>query len=109
MHTGVAGAKRRARCKLSLNAAAVASSHKPKQPGVMRPRAVTAVASMMNKDAPLLSKFVQCVKCQSLAKPSCDEYWHIGATTTRLDKVSGPRGEPSVNSEKSELKITPSG
>ena len=25
-----------------------------------------------------------CVKCQSLASPSTDEYWHIGATMMRL-------------------------
>jgi len=28
--------------------------------------------------------------CQSLARPSSAEYWHIGAMTMRLDRVRGP-------------------
>lgn len=45
----------------------MASSHKPKHSGVMRPSGTTAVASMMNMAVPLLSMLVQCAKCQSVA------------------------------------------
>ena len=66
----------------------------------MRPSGNTAVASMMNMEAPLLSKLPQCIKCQSVAWPLSAEYWHMGATMARLAKLSGPRGEVRVNSEK---------
>ncbi len=36
-----------------------------------------------------------CVKCQSLAEPSSAEYWHIGDTMMRLDKVK-PRSAIGV-------------
>jgi len=96
MHTGTAGAKRRARCKLSARAASVASSHKPKHPGLMRPTAETAVASMVNMPAPLFSNWDQWARCQSVAWPLSAEYWHMGATTIRLGKVSGPEGASKV-------------
>jgi hypothetical protein len=76
----------------------------PKQFGVMRPCSVTAVASIMNTPAPLLSKLAQCIKCQSLALPSkWQAYWHMGATTMRLGKVNGPSGELSVMGVKRRL------
>src|ERR1700755_282889 len=46
--------------------------------------ASTAVASMQNTAAPDSASELMCVKCQSLASPSTDEYWHIGATMMRL-------------------------
>ena len=103
MHTGTAGAKRRARCRLSLKAAAVASSHKPKQPGLMRPTAETAVASKVTMPAPPLSSWVQCAKCQSLAWPCTEAYWHMGATTMRLGRVRGPLGASNVKGVKRRL------
>jgi hypothetical protein len=35
--------------------------------------------------------------CQSVAAPSSAEYWHIGAMTMRLGKVSGPMFNGSNN------------
>src|SRR5436190_7131214 len=53
----------------------------------MRPIASTPVASMQNIAAPDSASELICVKCQSLASPSTEEYWHIGATMMRLDNV----------------------
>src|SRR5947199_9662632 len=50
----------------------------------MRPLASTAVASMQNTAAPDSASELMCVKSQSLASPSTDEYWHIGATMMPL-------------------------
>ena len=36
-------------------------------------------------------------RCQSLAKPSCAEYWHIGEMTMRL-RISRPRNCNGLNS-----------
>jgi hypothetical protein len=57
----------------------------------------------MIKPAPLFKSEVQCAKCQSVAKPSWAEYWHMGAMTMRLASFKGPLGEGSANSEKSWL------
>src|SRR3954467_10657213 len=54
----------------------------------MRPSAVTAVASIVNRPAPDISSWPQWTRCQSVAQPSTAEYWHIGDTTTRLERVS---------------------
>src|ERR1700749_4443517 len=53
----------------------------------MRPMASTWVASMQNIAAPDSARLLMWVKCQSLAEPSSAEYWHIGDTMMRLDKV----------------------
>src|SRR5215218_4622321 len=50
----------------------------------MRPIGSTAVASMQNIAAPDSARLLMWVKCQSLASPFSDEYWHIGATMMRL-------------------------
>ena len=50
----------------------------------MRPFASTPVASMQKMPAPDSASELICVKCQSLASPSTEEYWHIGATMMRL-------------------------
>src|SRR6188508_2760316 len=42
---------------------------------------------MQNIPAPDSASELICVKCQSLASPSTDEYWHIGATMMRLESV----------------------
>src|SRR5689334_6183440 len=39
---------------------------------------------MQKTAAPDSASELICVKCQSLASPSTDEYWHIGATMMRL-------------------------
>jgi hypothetical protein len=69
---------------IGLSAASVASFHRPRHPGVMRPIASTAVASMQNIAAPDSASVLMCVKCQSVASPFSAEYWHIGATMMRL-------------------------
>ncbi len=62
----------------------------------MRPIASTAVASMQKIAAPDSASELMWVKCQSLASPSTDEYWHIGATMMRLASVK-PRSLIGVN------------
>src|SRR6185295_1077039 len=41
---------------------------------------------MQKIPAPDSASELMCVKCQSLASPSTEEYWHIGATMMRLDR-----------------------
>ncbi len=74
----------RTEARIGFSAASVASFHRPRQPGVMRPIASTWVASMQNIAAPDSASVLICVKCQSLASPFSAEYWHIGATMMRL-------------------------
>ena len=54
----------------------------------MRPMAETAVASIVNMPAPDCSICPQWMPCQSEARPSTAEYWHIGDTTMRLARFS---------------------
>ena len=63
------------------------------------PSGVTAVASVSTNPAPPRATPPRCTRCQSVGCPSTDEYWHIGATQTRLEKVM-PR---TVSGEKSVL------
>ena len=73
--------------RIGFSAASVASFHRPRQPGVMRPIASTWVASMQNIAAPDSAIVFIWVKCQSLASPFSAEYWHIGDTMMRLGSV----------------------
>src|SRR5580693_7183914 len=50
----------------------------------MRPSAETALASVKIRAAPPTAREPRWTRCQSLAKPSVLEYWHIGETTMRL-------------------------
>src|SRR2546422_495733 len=59
----------------------------PRSFGLMRPSAVTAVASVMTSAAPPTAREPRCTRCQSLANPSSLEYWHIGETTMRWGSV----------------------
>ena len=59
----------RTEARIGFSAASVASFHRPRQPGVMRPIASTAVASMQNIAAPDSASELIWVKCQSLASP----------------------------------------
>ncbi len=86
----------RTEARIGFSAASVASFHRPRQPGVMRPLASTAVASMQKIPAPDSARELMWVKCQSLASPSPEEYWHIGATMMRLGSVR-PRSLIGVN------------
>ncbi len=78
----------RTEAMIGRSAASVASFHRPRHPGVMRPVASTAVASMQNIAAPDNARLPICTKCQSLASPFSAEYWHIGATIMRLGSAS---------------------
>jgi len=81
----------RTEAMIGFSAASVASFHSPRQPGVMRPVASTAVASMQKIAAPDSASELMWVKCQSLASPSTAEYWHIGATMMRLGSFRSRR------------------
>src|SRR3954451_15026350 len=59
----------------------------PASDGEIRPSGVTAVASVSTSPAPPRAKDPRWTRCQSFGRPSTEEYWHIGATNTRLRKV----------------------
>src|SRR5215218_10727195 len=54
----------------------------------MRPSAVTAVASIVSSAAPDSARCPRWMTCQSVMQPSSAEYWHIGAMTMRLARLS---------------------
>ena len=54
----------------------------------MRPSGVTAVASVKTAPAPPTARLPRWTRCQSVARPSAHEYWHIGETTMRLRSVN---------------------
>jgi len=89
MPSGI-GDQRRTLASTCANAASVPSSHRPRSAQLMRPRGSTAVASRISRPAPDCARLPRCMACQSLARPSSAEYWHIGAMTMRLDRVRGP-------------------
>ena len=53
----------------------------------MRPSGTTADASTITSPAPPCARLPRCTRCQSVANPSCDEYWHIGETPIRFLNV----------------------
>src|SRR6476619_6555278 len=61
----------------------------------MRPSAVTTEASVNTTAAPPTARLPRCTRCQSFAKPSMLEYWHIGDTITRLGSVNERSGNGS--------------
>ena len=63
------------------------SFQRPRSPGLMRPSGVTALASVITRPAPPTARDPRCTRCQSLAKPSSEEYSHMGETAIRLRKV----------------------
>src|ERR1700693_242480 len=60
----------------------------PRSPGVIRPCAVTAVASVITSPAPPTARDPRCTRCQSWANPSSLEYSHMGETAMRLRRVT---------------------
>src|SRR3954470_10749524 len=62
----------------------------------MRPMGSTAVASLHSIPAPDSASEPRWTMCHSLAWPSCEEYWHIGDTTIRLERVT-PRSVMGEN------------
>ncbi len=65
-----------------------ASFHSPASCGEMRPPGVTAVASQITSAAPPTAREPRWTRCQSLAIPSSEEYWHIGETPMRFRNVT---------------------
>src|SRR3954447_12477875 len=63
----------------------------PRSPDEMRPSGTTAEASTTTSPAPPWARLPRCTRCQSVAKPSSLEYWHIGLTPMRLRKVTPRR------------------
>ncbi len=74
-----------------------ASLQIPRSAGEIRPSGVTAVASVMTSAAPPTARLPRCTRCQSFAKPSRLEYWHIGLTTIRFFMTT-PRSASGSNS-----------
>src|SRR5437763_1298365 len=78
--------------------------------GEIRPCGLTLVISHMTRPAQPSEKLPRCIRCQSLAEPLSELYWHIGDTTTRLGRMR-PRsvigenrtlvifGDPSVRDD----------
>src|ERR1700761_3950710 len=54
----------------------------------MRPCGLTSVISHITRPAQPSDILPRCIRCQSLAEPLSELYWHIGDTTTRLGRVS---------------------
>src|SRR6516165_11391573 len=84
-----------------LSAFSLSSDHMPAHRGEMRPCGLTLVISHITSPAAPNDRLPMCIRCQSLAEPLLELYWHIGDTTTRLGRVS-PR---SVIGEKRTLAI----
>src|ERR1039457_426306 len=59
----------------------------PRSFGVIRPSGRTAAASVKTRPAPPTARLPRWTRCQSLAKPSRLEYWHISETAMRLGRV----------------------
>ena len=73
---------------MRLSGSICSSFQIPTSPGEMRPRASTADASTRISPAPPAARLPKCTKCQSFAKPSSLEYWHMGETAVRLRKAT---------------------
>src|SRR5690242_11887833 len=53
----------------------------------MRPTGLTFVISVITSAAAPSENWPRCIRCQSLAVPSVELYWHIGETTTRFGSI----------------------
>src|SRR5215467_14534393 len=76
---------------MRLSAASFSSEYMPAHFGEMRPCGLTLVISHITKPAAPSDILPRCIRCQSLAEPLSELYWHIGDTTTRLGSVSPRR------------------
>src|SRR4051812_45707319 len=72
---------------IRASAPTCASCQMPRSSGLIRPSAVTAVASVNTRPAPPMARVPRWTRCQSFANPSELEYWHMGETTIRLGRV----------------------
>src|SRR5579862_7886361 len=71
-----------------LSAASLSSEYMPAHFGEMRPCGFTSVISVITRPAAPSDILPSHIKCQSLAEPLLELYWHIGETTTRFGNVS---------------------
>src|SRR5215475_11642395 len=71
-----------------LSAFSLSSDHMPAHRGEMRPCGLTSVISVITKPAQPSDILPRCIRCQSLAEPLSELYWHMGDTTTRFANVS---------------------
>src|SRR6185312_11794153 len=71
-----------------LSAFSLSSEYMPAHFGEMRPCGLTSVISHITSPAAPSDMLPRCMRCQSLAEPLSELYWHIGETTTRLGSVS---------------------
>src|SRR4051794_38072799 len=76
---------------MRAQAACCSAFQSPVSSGEIRPSGVTTVASVKTRPAPPRAKEPRCTRCQSFGTPSTAEYWHIGATHTRLRTVTSRR------------------
>src|SRR5664279_4753159 len=70
-----------------LSAASFSSEYMPAHFGEMRPCGLTSVISVITRPAQPSDMLPRCMRCQSLAEPLLELYWHIGETTTRFGSV----------------------
>src|SRR5476651_2354836 len=70
-----------------LSAASFSSEYMPAHFGEMRPCGLTLVISHITSPAAPSDILPRCIRCQSLAEPLLELYWHIGETTTRFGSV----------------------
>src|SRR5476651_2197028 len=70
-----------------LSAASLSSEYMPAHFGEMRPWLLTFVISAITRPAAPSDILPSHIRCQSLAEPLVELYWHIGDTTTRFGKV----------------------
>ena len=70
-----------------LSAASFSSDHMPAHFGEMRPCGLTSVISHITSPAHPSAIFPRCIRCQSLAEPLLELYWHMGETTTLFGRV----------------------
>ena len=82
---------------IRAQAACCSSFQIPVSSGEILPSGTTAVASLITRPAPPRAKEPRWTRCQSFGTPSTAEYWHIGATHTRLRTVT-PRRAIGVKS-----------
>src|SRR5471032_914867 len=92
------GEYRRIACTTLRSAASLASEYKPRSAAVMRPCALTAVASVLSMPASDRARWPRWIMCQSLAEPSSSaEYWNIGAMAMRFFNCTGPSAHGENN------------
>src|SRR5258708_26224691 len=78
-------------------AASFSSEYMPAHFSEMRPSALTCVDSVITSAPAPSENWPRCIRCQSLAVPLSELYWHIGETTMRFFRAR-PRSVIGVKS-----------